>query len=218
VERSEVGIRTLELSFADPGITRVHRVGLFGLWASLRALEENGASHSMKNVHWQLHSNGLHLTFSPGWRDGIDELVRHAFGVTSEGFVRIAAIGDPRGDPAGTRGQASGEGVERSTGVIRKVPPAMSRASWYLVGYDVRDPERLRRVSTLLNGYGERVQYSVFRCRLSDVQKERMLWELARLMWPEDSLVVVPLCRGCYGRIEIKGCAEWADDPNIVVL
>jgi CRISPR-associated protein Cas2 len=86
------------------------------------------------------------------------------------------------------------------------------------VGYDIRDPQRLRRVSTLLKGYGERVQYSVFRCRLSDMQKERMLWELARLMWPEDSLVVVPLCRGCYGRIEIKGSAEWTDDPNLVVL
>jgi CRISPR-associated protein Cas8a1/Csx13 len=100
VERSEVDITTLALSLSDPGTARVHRVGLFGLWASLRALEENGAIHSMKNVHWQLHANGLHLTFSSRWRDGIDELVSHAFGVTSDGFVRIAALGDPGSNPA----------------------------------------------------------------------------------------------------------------------
>ena len=42
----------------------------------------------------------------------------------------------------------------------------MSDAKWWLVSYDVRDSNRLRKVAKKLEGYGERLQYSVFRCRL----------------------------------------------------
>jgi CRISPR-associated protein Cas2 len=38
----------------------------------------------------------------------------------------------------------------------------------YLVTYDVREPKRLRRVFRVMLGYGEHVQYSVFRCDLTD--------------------------------------------------
>lgn len=37
----------------------------------------------------------------------------------------------------------------------------------YLVTYDVRHPRRLRRVYRVMLGYGDHVQYSVFRCDLS---------------------------------------------------
>jgi CRISPR-associated protein Cas2 len=37
----------------------------------------------------------------------------------------------------------------------------------FLVTYDIGDDKRLRRVHTLLKGYGEWVQLSVFQCRLS---------------------------------------------------
>lgn len=37
----------------------------------------------------------------------------------------------------------------------------------YLVAYDIADPKRLAKVSTLLLGRGDRIQKSVFRCELS---------------------------------------------------
>ena len=37
----------------------------------------------------------------------------------------------------------------------------------YLVTYDIRDTKRWRRVFTLMKGYGEWLQLSVFQCRLS---------------------------------------------------
>jgi len=37
----------------------------------------------------------------------------------------------------------------------------------YVVTYDVCDPKRLRKVYKLMRGYGEHLQYSVFRCELS---------------------------------------------------
>lgn len=37
----------------------------------------------------------------------------------------------------------------------------------FVVTYDVREPQRLRRVFRVMLGYGEHVQYSVFRCDLT---------------------------------------------------
>ncbi len=37
----------------------------------------------------------------------------------------------------------------------------------YLVTYDVSDPKRLRRVFVILQGAGDHLQLSVFRCELS---------------------------------------------------
>ena len=54
----------------------------------------------------------------------------------------------------------------------------MNDAKWWLVCYDVHDPARLRRAAKLLEGTGERVQYSVFRCWLNPTQVQRLRWEL----------------------------------------
>jgi hypothetical protein len=35
---------------------------------------------------------------------------------------------------------------------------------WYLVSYDIRDPKRWREAYRELQGRGERIQYSFFRC------------------------------------------------------
>ena len=38
----------------------------------------------------------------------------------------------------------------------------------YLVAYDIREDRRLRNVATCMEGYGDRIQYSVFVCDLSE--------------------------------------------------
>jgi CRISPR-associated protein Cas2 len=68
---------------------------------------------------------------------------------------------------------------------------------WHLVTYDIRDDTRLRRVARLMEGHGERIQYSVFRCRLSPIELERLRWELTRLVHAEDEVLVIPLCEHC---------------------
>lgn len=37
----------------------------------------------------------------------------------------------------------------------------------YLVSYDICDPRRWRKVFKVMRGYGDGMQYSVFRCELS---------------------------------------------------
>lgn len=64
----------------------------------------------------------------------------------------------------------------------------------YLVAYDVSDPGRLRRVYKTLNGYGDPLQYSVFRCDLSDAEKMKLKEALVGLIHHvEDRVMIVDL-------------------------
>lgn len=49
----------------------------------------------------------------------------------------------------------------------------------YVVAYDIPCDKRRKKISDLLEGYGQRVQYSVFECRLSsDKYKELLMRSL----------------------------------------
>ena len=64
----------------------------------------------------------------------------------------------------------------------------------YLICYDVAEPKRLRKVYKTLQGAGESLQYSVFRCELSREERQKLielLWEILNLS--EDRLLVANL-------------------------
>lgn len=64
----------------------------------------------------------------------------------------------------------------------------------YLVTYDIADDKRLRRVFKKMNGYGERLQYSVFQCELSDRERAQMVAELDSLIHhTEDQILIFSL-------------------------
>jgi CRISPR-associated protein Cas2 len=93
----------------------------------------------------------------------------------------------------------------------------MAEKHWHLITYDVRNSIRLRKVARKLEGYGERVQYSVFRCRLDNLTLEKLHWELNQLMATEDSLLVIPLCDSCAGKISRHSTgdqASWSSPPQ----
>lgn len=91
----------------------------------------------------------------------------------------------------------------------------MPQKLWYVVCYDVREPRRLRAVAKHMKGYGERVQYSVFRCRLSEREVERLRWELAQKMKTEDRVLIVRLCPHCGANLaERYGKEEWPESAE----
>ena len=64
----------------------------------------------------------------------------------------------------------------------------------YLVAYDIRDERRLRSIAVCMEGYGTRIQYSVFVCDLSDREKTIMRGDIEALMRSsEDSVMVIDL-------------------------
>ncbi|MDA1193027.1 MAG: CRISPR-associated endonuclease Cas2 [Candidatus Poribacteria bacterium] len=83
---------------------------------------------------------------------------------------------------------------------------------WFLVMYDVREPKRLRRAAKHLEGYGHRLQYSVFRCRLTHRQIERLQWELTKMLETEDDLLIIELCQGCGTKVaDRNGQEDWKE-------
>lgn len=87
-----------------------------------------------------------------------------------------------------------------------------SNKQWHLISYDIRDPKRLRRAAKAILGRGERVQYSVYRCHLTKVELEKLLWQMSQFLDEEDSLLVIGLCKNCVKKIEQIGYHyEWPE-------
>lgn len=61
----------------------------------------------------------------------------------------------------------------------------------YIVTYDIGDPKRWRAVYSLMNGYGEWVQLSVFQCRLSRQRHADMIATLDEIISQADDHVVI---------------------------
>jgi CRISPR-associated protein Cas2 len=67
----------------------------------------------------------------------------------------------------------------------------------FLVAYDIRDDRRLRLVAGCMEGYGMRIQYSVFVCDLSEREKFLMRGDIeSRMKLSEDSVMIIDLGAG----------------------
>lgn len=66
----------------------------------------------------------------------------------------------------------------------------------YLVAYDIREDRRLRAVASCCEGYGERIQFSVFVCDLSDEEAVSLRGDIeVRMKQSEDSVMIIDLGR-----------------------
>ena len=64
----------------------------------------------------------------------------------------------------------------------------------YFVTYDICDDDRRARVFGIMKGAGEHVQYSVFRCELTDRAKEELIADLLPVIHAgEDQVLFVDL-------------------------
>ena len=70
----------------------------------------------------------------------------------------------------------------------------MSDRVRYLVSYDIANPKRLRRVARTLEGFGVRLQYSVFECPLDELRLATLKAELQPILnHDEDQVLFVSL-------------------------
>jgi CRISPR-associated protein Cas2 len=88
----------------------------------------------------------------------------------------------------------------------------MNDAKWWLVCYDVHDPVRLRRTAKVLEGTGQRMQESVFRCWMTPGQMHCLRWELTEVLEPCDEVLIIPLCPRCVAGMETTYSAQ--NDPD----
>jgi len=87
--------------------------------------------------------------------------------------------------------------------------------SRYVVCYDVTDDNRRGKLARWLDGFGDRVQYSVFECVLEDRDRIRMMAGVdERIERNEDRVSVYCLCRRCESGVQHLGKAGSGPRPG----
>ncbi len=108
----------------------------------------------------------------------------------------------------------------RSAAEDEKVPPAQrNRRHWVVVSYDTPNDRRRVKVMKTLEGYGHRVQYSVFECELRPADLEKLTTRLKALIQPEeDDIRFYDLCESCQGKVTMLGRAKMYRQKASVVV
>lgn len=80
---------------------------------------------------------------------------------------------------------------------------------FWIVSYDIPNDKRRSKVAKILEGYGQRAQYSVFECEINDEQREKLEQLLKReIDAAEDDIRFYPMNRADLKRVRLLGRAE----------
>jgi CRISPR-associated protein Cas2 len=94
----------------------------------------------------------------------------------------------------------------------------------YLISYDVNTEDaagqkRLRRASKACVNFGQRVQYSVFECRLNEKELEKLRSKLLKIIDPEkDSIRIYRLPGGRDRCVETYGVDRYEDPDSPLIV
>ena len=90
---------------------------------------------------------------------------------------------------------------------------------FYVISYDIPDNRRRNQLAKTLEGFGRRVQYSVFEAHLSRAQYEELKRAVGIVINPDDDSVrYYRLCGACAERVEVPAVGEVTSDPNTIVV
>lgn len=82
-----------------------------------------------------------------------------------------------------------------------------------MICYDIADNRRRNKVARLLEGWGERVQESVFECHMTAAQHRRIMSEIAILIDAEqDKVRYYALCGKDRGKLQVLGNGSLTQD------
>ena len=64
----------------------------------------------------------------------------------------------------------------------------------WIISFDITDNKARRRVTKVLEGYGDRIQYSIFECLVSRAQLRKIQTKLNQLISDDDKVLYYPIC------------------------
>lgn len=89
----------------------------------------------------------------------------------------------------------------------------------YVVAYDTPSNRRRRRMAEVLQGYGQRVQDSVYECWLSRAQLQALTQRLRQRLHPEvDQVRIYPLCPKDSADIIHSGVGPSPSEPEVPII
>ncbi len=95
----------------------------------------------------------------------------------------------------------------------------------YVVCYDITSDRLRSRIAKILEGYGRRVQYSVFECDLNERRYRELYERLLSLMQEAEeqdgNICFYHICKNCIGKKQIIGIPKepegYPDDDVIII-
>lgn len=85
---------------------------------------------------------------------------------------------------------------------------------FYVIVYDISNDKRRKKVADLLEGYGERVQYSVFECVLDKGRYRQLRDRLKkRINLEEDSIRIYPIVKSSLSKVKTWGAGNELTKP-----
>lgn len=89
----------------------------------------------------------------------------------------------------------------------------------YLISYDIPDDRRRARTAKLLEGYGVRVQKSVFEADLDERGYADLRRRLNRLVKSDqDNVRLYKLCATCRAQVETIGGLGVIQEPDVLIV
>jgi len=89
---------------------------------------------------------------------------------------------------------------------------------YIVISYDISEDKRRTKIHNILKSYGQWMQYSVFKCNLSDTEYARLRSRLAKVIKPDqDSIRFYFLCGCCQNKVERIGGEQLRDETIFFV-
>jgi CRISPR-associated protein Cas2 len=88
-----------------------------------------------------------------------------------------------------------------------------------VVCYDVVDDKKRAKIAKALEGYGARVQKSVFECRIDEARFMKMKQAVDKIIdWEEDGVRYYHLCAACAKNVDISGWGVVREEEEVIVV
>jgi CRISPR-associated protein Cas2 len=94
----------------------------------------------------------------------------------------------------------------------------MAQRTHHVIAYDVEDDGKRTKLARLLEGYGDRVQKSVFEAELSAAELKEILDAASKLVARDDSLRIYAVCEACCKRVATAGRAISLEAPSARIV
>ena len=88
-----------------------------------------------------------------------------------------------------------------------------------VVAYDITSDRRRNRLVKLLKDYGERVNFSVFECRIKKQSYSRLRSEIAKIISnKKDSVLFYDLCLNCERKSDAIGIKKIGSQDTVITV
>ena len=92
--------------------------------------------------------------------------------------------------------------------------------NFYVISYDIASDKVRNKIASELKNYGNRVQYSVFECSISEVKYRELYGKLLAFCLEEstDSIRIYYICDSCKGKFRIIGNAMKQTEEEVFIV